>query len=301
VTVLAAAYALTRPDIYRYQASVRLGVMVMEGGPQIEPIVSPAAAQAQLETGMIPAALRRVLDLDAEELAAGSASIPEVLVTVPHDANIIHVSTEGPEEKSARYLDILHAATAALVRDHADVLATERIRLTRQIERLDRAEEHVVSRLEDIRSQIERLAAIEGAAESTIALRIDGLQQRAGDLEDRLLEVQSERDQAHDYLSTIKEYENLFNGGMDMGNLAQQQEAGNRIAAMSGGIRPTAIISAPHRSLARTGTSATLIVALGVVLGGILGVFAGFIAEFVAAARRRNRPTDDTGAIEHRS
>jgi uncharacterized protein involved in exopolysaccharide biosynthesis len=88
---------------------------------------------------------------------------------------------------------------------------------------------------------------------------------------------------------------------MDMGNLAQQQEAGNRIAAMSGGIRPTAIISAPHRSLARTGTSATLIVALGVVLGGILGVFAGFIAEFVAAARRRNRPTDDTGAIEHRS
>ncbi|PSQ94270.1 MAG: hypothetical protein BRD57_00705, partial [Proteobacteria bacterium SW_6_67_9] len=75
VTALAAGFALSRPDVYRYATSIQIGqtVVVSEENPRREPIATPQATMAQLESSFIPNALRNVYDITREALATGEA------------------------------------------------------------------------------------------------------------------------------------------------------------------------------------------------------------------------------------
>ncbi len=316
VTALAAAYAMTRPDVYRYETSLRIGQMVVnagvsqgkheaqepgEGQAQRAPIATPTMIKAQLDASIIPAAVRRVSGLNEGEVATGDTPIPDVEVTSPDGTEVVHLRIESPGQETSTYLEILRGAASQLVRVHAESLASERIRLEKQLERLDQREQRVTSQLEQTRSRIDRLANTDGTSESVVVLRIDRLEQRAAELQDRLLDIQAQRDLANDYLATINENADLFTGEMNPQTFAEQREAANQIVAISGGIRPTTVISPPERTLTQPGTSGAMILAMGMALGGMLAVFAAFFAEFIAAARRRHQPTGDAETIEHRA
>ncbi|MEX1080975.1 MAG: Wzz/FepE/Etk N-terminal domain-containing protein [Halofilum sp. (in: g-proteobacteria)] len=290
VTLLAAGYALTRPDVYRYQTTIQIGQMLLdtEDGTRREPISTSEATAAQLESNAIPDALRSVYDITPEELATGGVSVPNIQVDAPTEGNIVQLTIEGPRANQTRYLEILRTAAGALVQNEAGVLQTERIRLTNRRERLAREHERVQGELGGIQQRIDRLAASDGE-NAAVTLRVDGLQQRAGSVHSRLLDIERDRAQAADALAVLEDNAAVFSRELTPETISQQRQSAQRIAAATGGIHPTRIIAAPpEASLTQAGTNGTLILALGAVLGGMLGVFSAFIAEFVSAARRRN-------------
>lgn len=289
VTLLAAAYAFTRPDVYRYSTSVMIGHTTTESeqGAQREPIVSPAGAVAQLQSALVPRTLRNVLDIGSDELATGGVSIPNVQVESPDGTNIVHLRMQGSESESERNIEILRTAAGYLIAEHAAALESEQVSLTRRRDRLAKQQDRVQAQLEEVRGRLDQLASSAGAAEGPTALRIDRLEQRASALQDRLLGLESERDRVNDNLETLSNNADLFTADITSGMVARQQSARAGLAAM--GIRPTSVISAPERSLTQAGTSGSLILALGAVLGAMLSIFSAFGAEFVAAANRRNR------------
>lgn len=299
VSVLAAGYAITRPDVYHYQTSLQIGHTIIETAerPQREPIAAPEAVMAKLEASLIPSALRSVLGLDEEQLAAGGDSTPNVEVHAPSKANILHLRIEGRAEKAAQYLEILRTAANSVVRDHAGVLDSERIYLTERRARLEGQRERVASQLQEVEARLDRLAAAHGTDKTFRALRIDGLQQRSGTLQDRLLGIEDDAAEVTDDLAALDEVADAFSGRLTPQSIDRQQDARNRLAAVGGGIRPTSVVAAPERSLTRAGTSGKLIVSLGLVLGAMLGVLSGLAAEFISAARQRRGGTGESKSV----
>jgi uncharacterized protein involved in exopolysaccharide biosynthesis len=293
VTGLATAFALSRPDVYRYQTSIQIGYTVIdsEEGTRREPIATPQATTAQLESSFIPNALRNVYDITREALATGEAKAPGVQVDSPDNSRIVHLTMEGPTSKEERYRQVLNTAAGVLIRDQAGIVETARLRLSDRRERLAREREGVQSELDRIRTRIDELAATDGES-AAVALRIDRLQQEAASLRTRLLEIERERARAAATLEVLKETAGAFTGELTADSVARQREAAQRIAAATDGLRPTRLIAAPEASLTPVGSSGRLIIALGAVLGAMGAVFLAFLAEFVAAARRRNAASE---------
>lgn len=291
VSVLAAGYAFTRPDVYRYQASLQVGHTSHETaeGIQQTPIATPAGAVTELNATSVPQALREVLSLSEQELASGAVSVPEVQVESPSNTDIVQLTMEGPQRKAEQYRQILGESASHLINDHASALKAQKNRLTERQARLEQQEQRIASRIEDVQARMDRLTNADGAAASAVALRTDGLQQRLGTLQDRLLDIQSEREQVAADLATMGQYADAFTGSYTADTADRQQQARASLATVGSGIQPTSVIAAPSRSLTTVGTSGQLILALGMVLGGMLGVFSAFIAEFASAARRRHQ------------
>lgn len=291
VSVLAAGYAFTRPDVYRYRASLQIGYTSNETaeGIQQTPITTPAGAVTELNMAAVPQALREVLSLSEQELASGTVSVPQVQVESPSNTDIIHLTIEGSQDKAEQYRQILGEAASRLVNDHASALEAQRNSLNDRRDRFQQQEQRIASRIDDVEARIDRLTGTDGARASAIALRTDGLQQRLGSLQDRLLDIQSEREQVAADLATLDQYADAFTGSYTADSATRQREARVNLTAVGGGIQPTSIISAPNRSLTTVGNNSQLMLALGMVLGGMLGVFSAFVAEFVSAARRRHR------------
>lgn len=302
INVFAAGYAMTRPDVYRYQVSVQIGHTSIETakGTQREPIAGAVAVVARLKANLIPSALRKVFGLDEGHLPAGGNSIPNVQVDASADAGVVHLKIEGPDEKGKQYIETLRTAVNLLVRDHASVLQSERFRLTGLQARLSRKRERVATQVQQVNSRLERLVGIDGDNDAALALRVDGLQQRKGALQDRLLAIDANAEEVADHLATLDDISDVFAGDSPR-SIDRQQQARNRLAGIGSGIRPSVMASVPERSPMKAATSGTLILALGSVLGAMAGVFSGFFAEFVSAARRRQQQALSPKALQPQS
>lgn len=309
VAVLAIAlgvvYVLTRTPVYSFTTVIEVGSRV--NGGEVTPVESPSNARTKLNAHYIPAAIA-----EWTETNPNGNWQPSVNADVPQNANVITLTSQGPERRAQAFREVMLDATTRLQRDHARV--TQRIRSQIQLE-IEAAENRVAAtedRIESLQADVARLderAELVDAEIAELQSLLEGAETRRsmatnelGDTADAmtLLMLTNEVRETQRRLSELREVRLLGIPEARDALLGQVADARRAVAEQQGQVRVlredlenisyTRPLSEAQQSLRPSGPGGRLIVALSLVLGLMLGLFTAFGREFVVRANEHIRP-----------
>lgn len=295
------AYALTRPTVYEYAATLAIGEVFKSGGEDqgmvLAPVQSPEGVVAEIRSVREPSAVREIVGNRQD-----SEYVPEVDVTSPEGSNLVILSGETTTDNAGRLKRTMELIAERVQDSHTSRIEAARNRIQREIESAKKELERFKARQ---KSQKKQLSSLD-AKVKTLKERRDDLETELGDLleqrrnasddvSSRYLmtlnsqiasvrdEIQGVEEQLTDQIPTKRRETRLALREM-RAEVEENKEAKADAESRLSDITNTRLSSAPNRALEPTGTSGKLILALAIVLGGMLAIFGAFVWEFVTRA-----------------
>ena len=305
--LLALFYALSKPDVYRYFASIEIGVMTH--GDKRDFLEQPQSVLAKLEKSYIPEVLSQY---DAEDTAY------EIEASLDQGTHIITVQGKAVEDEAALYQKMITEIIGKIYQDHQRIselhkkeidlaksrtqnqltgLKDDAVLLQSQEKRIDEKEQLLKQRIADIKRSLERAEETRQQAAKNVttegkALALLMMDNDIRSQADRLASLEEELSISIDNQREVIANQILKNKRKQTETLDQL----GKLDIQQANLLETRALSSPMQSLKSVGKNKKLILAVALFAGLFMGIFAAFFIEFLGKVREQQVSSPENSA-----
>ena len=296
------AYAVSKPVLYLYSASIEIGMRSMNNGVGSY-LEEPTSVLSKINTAYIPKALAKFVENDAGERSVGNLE-----ASLGKGSHIISIQVTGTSDQQADNIEALNAVIDQVIQDHRRItdiwkndldLSKQELQnkmselkdryalLSAQNKRLDAKAQLLSQRIDDVRKSLEesqktrQVAArkVNNEGQALVLVMIDN------DLRSSRETLANLKEQLN--IKLVNEKELLAN---QISNIQREQvrlqDQLNAIELKSDNLLQTRILSEPLRSIEPVGKGKKIIVIVALFAGIFLGIFVALILEFLEKVKQ---------------
>jgi len=305
VLLIGGWYALAKPTVYGYSASIDLGAIPTQGGTLLTP--TPEVL-ARVRGKYLPAARRMVGNrADVAEPGEVEATAQEAADGSVANSGVIGLRAQTTQANGEAVKAVMEQTAESLVKSQEASCQGARSRLKVTIKQREQQIATLRTDIESSRAEVDRLTQRrKSLADQQSAMRQESQtlreqrRQRDADASGFLLmSLNADIASLRSEMNRLRELRNVTIPQRIQQARSDQRAAQTKVQSLQAELanarnqlqrfRPARLTSAPERSPKPVGTGAATILALTLVLAVMLAVFAAFAWEFLTKAHAYNR------------